>query len=279
MRRIASGFNLPECPRWHRGELWWIDMYGHSIWRWNPVSKAVRVVDTGEDDPGGLGFMPDGSLLYVLMRSRRVMRLQDGRTSEHAELSGYHATYLNDMVVDASGRAYVDATTRRDLGDSGPDRILIVEPDGRVRVGTEAIERSNGLAITPDGKTLIASQPPLHQLSAATITESGDLVDERLWNAAPLPAGPDGICLDEDGAVWFAGLDSHSAIRMLPDGRITDEISMGRRVFACMLGGSGRRELFILSAEASTPQIRAREFPGLGYVDSVAVDVPGAGLP
>jgi sugar lactone lactonase YvrE len=179
--RVASGVNLPECPRWHDARLWFIDMYGRAIWQWDPGKGASIALET-EDDPGGLGWLPNGDLLFVQMRTRKLMRLTAAGPALHCDLSVVHGTYLNDMVVDDAGRAYVDNTTRRDLGEVGPDHILIVEADGSLRVGTDKIESSNGLAVTPDGKTLIASQPPLHQISAATITDSGDLTDIRVWN-------------------------------------------------------------------------------------------------
>jgi sugar lactone lactonase YvrE len=66
---------------------------------------------------------------------------------------------------------------------------------------------------------------------------------------------------------------------MLPDGTITHEIKVGRRVFACMLGGNDRRQLFILSADTTTEEIRARSFRQQGVVEVLTVEVPGAGLP
>jgi sugar lactone lactonase YvrE len=281
VQRVAEGFNLPEAPRWHDGSLYFVDMYGRTVYRHTLATGATDVVhEVGGDDPSGLGFDENGDLLCVYMRSRRLMRVVDGHATEHADLSAVPATYLNDMVVDSQGRAYVDAITRQDLGEVGDDHILLVHPDGTVVPATDQIAKPNGLVITPDGGTLIAAQTPLNQLSAATIREDGTLTDVRSWGANAGTRRPDGICLDAEGAVWFGGVTSNSCVRMLPSGEITDEIVVdGRLVFACMLGGPDGKTLFLMTADTSYEEIRARAFRRQGSVEVVEVDVAGAGLP
>jgi sugar lactone lactonase YvrE len=72
-----------------------------------PGGADERVVEVAAQ-PGGLGWMPDWSLLIVSIIDRRVLRLAaDGLLGEHADLAQWAPFHCNDMVVDAAGRAYV----------------------------------------------------------------------------------------------------------------------------------------------------------------------------
>lgn len=107
IRVLATGIYFGEGPRWHRGRLWFSDFYAHAV---KSVSLAgdLRVEFGIDDQPSGLGWMPDGTMLVVSMTKRRVLRRSvDGRMAVHADLGGIATWHCNDMVVDATGRAYV----------------------------------------------------------------------------------------------------------------------------------------------------------------------------
>ena len=129
----------------------------------------------------------------------------------------------------------------------------------------------NGMAITPDGKTLIIAETLAARLSSFEIDEAtGDLGERKLWASMPWHAVPgesalfsssccsccigtdlsfsDGLCLDAGGGVWFASLSTKECIRIEEGGRVTHRVRTTQPPFACMLGGEDGRVLFICTA-------------------------------
>src|SRR5579862_2094861 len=106
-RVLAEGLHFGEGPRWRDGRLWLSDFYAHAV-KSVSLSGDLRTEFEIDDQPSGLGWMPDGSLLVVGMTKRQVLRrAADGTIGLHADLSGIATFHCNDMVVDAEGRAYV----------------------------------------------------------------------------------------------------------------------------------------------------------------------------
>jgi sugar lactone lactonase YvrE len=104
---LIDGLYFGECPRWRDGWLYFSDFYAHAVKRIDLRGAAETVVEVA-NQPSGLGWLPDGRMLVVSMRDRRLLRLDlDGRLVEHADLSGIATFHCNDMVVDTRGRAYV----------------------------------------------------------------------------------------------------------------------------------------------------------------------------
>jgi sugar lactone lactonase YvrE len=134
----------------------------------------------------------------------------------------------------------------------------------------------NGMAVTPDNATLIVAVSYGHQLVAFDIDPAGDLSHRRVW--ADLGDGtPDGICVDAEGAVWYADVPHQRCVRVAEGGTVLQTIDLDRGSFACALGGPDRRTLFIAAAQwRGMSELVA---PGSGQVLSVEVDVPGAGWP
>jgi sugar lactone lactonase YvrE len=273
-----EGLVFPEEPRWYGGKFWFSDHHGHKV-RTIALDGTAQVMGEFDDEPAGIGFLVDGTPLVVLRKGRLIVRLENGQTSVHADLNGYDGAYvLNDMVVDGTGRAYVDKYVRRQSPGSTDDlgeAILLVQPDGQHRLAATALLGPNGMAITPDGKTLIVSEPPAHRLTAFSIEDDGTLAHRRLW--ADLGENiADGICLDQEGAVWIGAGMAHQCMRVLEGGKVVDLVSTGdRAALACVLGGADRRTLFMATAKFEFGKYADAE----GFVEVAEVEVPGAGWP
>jgi sugar lactone lactonase YvrE len=104
------------------------------------------------------------------------------------------------------------------------------------------------MAITPDNRTLIVAESWAEQLTAFDIGEDGALSGRRVWAATP-GGHPDGICLDADGAVWYADVGNAHCVRVREGGEVLATVALDRGAFACMLGGQDGRSLFMLAAE------------------------------
>lgn len=275
---LLDGLRFPEGPRWHEDRLWFSDMHDHTVMAVGLDGRAETIVEVPQQ-PSGLGWTREGQLLVVSMLDRRLLRLEGGRLVEVADLSHLAACHCNDMVVDAAGRAYV-GNFGFDLHVEGFEfrhaEIILVEPDGRARVVADELSFPNGTVITPDGKTLIVGESFAARFSAYDIQPDGSLANRREW--AKCETGtPDGICLDAEGAVWYASPVSNECVRIAEGGRVLDRVPVTNQAFCCMLGGADRRTLFIGTAVDSHPE-RCRQ-SRTGAIEMVTVAVPGAGLP
>ncbi len=277
-RLVLDGLIFPEGPRWHDGALYFSDMHGRTVWRLSPEGSASKV---GEfpDEVSGLGWLPDGTMLVVSMSRRLLLRLTSQGPETAVDLSSFVANPINDMVVDRRGRAYIGGFGFN-LFKGEPPRptiLFCVGPDGGVREVADDLHFPNGMVITPEGKTLIVGETLGARLTAFEILPDGGLTNRRVF-AAIDGIIPDGICLDVEGAVWVAWPGSNKIVRVREGGEIAETINLPERhAYACMLGGSDRRDLYICTARDHLPQITKEQ--RAGKIEVVRVDVPGAGLP
>jgi sugar lactone lactonase YvrE len=277
---VLEGLVFPEGPRWHDDRLVFSDMHDHRVVALDPLTGATATVCEVPEQPSGLGWQPDGTMLVVSMIDRRVLRLgAAGRLELHADLADLAPFHCNDMVVDAEGGAYVgnfgfDIFTH-DI-QPRPTTLVRVEPDGSASVAAAGLQFPNGMVITSDGRTLIVGESWGARLTAFDVAGDGTLSNRRVW-AAPAGHVPDGICLDAAGAIWMACPASGDVVRVLEGGEITDVVHVSATAFACMLGGTDRTTLFVCVAHDANPDVvKAKRS---ATIEAVDVDVPGAGLP
>ena len=270
-RPLLDGLVFPEGPRWHNDRLWFSDMHAHAIFTVDLAGTQERIANVPER-PSGLGFLPNGRLLVVSMRDRRLLRLDPDVLREHANLTDVATGDLNDMVVDSQGRAYV--------GNFGFDynagaefksaNIVMVQPDGAVRVVADDLLFPNGPVITPDGNTFIVAETFGRRLTAFDIDADGGLSNRRVF-AEFGAATPDGICMDSAGQIWVGSPSTEEFLRLREGGEVTGRIpTPGRWAVACAIGGPDDRTLFLLSAETSQPELAKGNSKGwIEVVDEV----------
>lgn len=287
-RTVASGLHFPEGPRWHEDRIWFSDLYSHQVYSAREDGADLRTEATVEAQPSGLGWLPDRRLLIVSQLDRKILRREpDGTLATHADLGGHATGAANDMVVDAAGRAYV-GNFGFDLMGGAPHTTASlhrVDPDGTVTEAAADLWFPNGAVITADN-VLIVGETFGNRVTAFDLTGDGHLVNRRAWaEFGPVPAeagealkeppvGPDGCCLDAEGALWIADATGNRLIRVTEGGTITDEIRPGTGVFACALGGADGRTLFACTAPDFAAEARsaAKEAALLAY----RVTIPAA---
>lgn len=284
---IAAGLYFGEGPRWHDGRLWFSDFHDHAV-KSMDTAGGVRTELQFDDQPSGLGWLPDGRMLVVSMRRRQVLRVDPDGVKVHADLSALATFHANDMVVDRHGRAYVGNfgfDLDHELQARGVEGVLAdhptavlarVDPDGSVHAASADMHFPNGSVITPDGRTLIVAETLAMRLTAFDIAADGSLANRRLWAQVGMRA-PDGICLDANGHVWMANAIAAECVLFAPGGEVVATIETDQPCFACMLGGPDRRTLYMLTAPTSVA-VLASAVPQ-GRVLAAAVATPGAGLP
>jgi sugar lactone lactonase YvrE len=272
---------FPEGARWYDGRFWFVDMFGHKVLTLTP-SGDVTLVREMDDRPSGLGFLADGTPIVVTMEHRKIIRL-DETGSVHADLEHIPASHLNDMVVDGQGRAYVDVLQERKTFGSGGDvgdSLVLVEPDGVSRIVARGdLIRPNGLALSSDSRTLYVAESIGRRITTFTVGADGALHDRQPF-AETAPRSPDGICLDEEGCIWYSSPRTAEFVRVRPGGQVTDVIGSGDRwAIACVLGGVARRVLFMLSARVPENPTMENLHTSQGWAELTTVPVAGAGWP
>jgi sugar lactone lactonase YvrE len=294
LQTLLEGGAFFESPRWHQGRWWASDFYRHRVLTVDEGDKSEDVLEV-EGQPSGLGWMPDGSLLVVSMRDRRILRWDGSSLALHADVSEHCGGHLNDMVVDSRGRAYAGnfGFDLMAFADPATANLIRVDPDGSASVAAEDMYFPNGSVITPDGSTLIVGETAGARYTAFTISEDGSLSDRRVWaqlaetpeittfeeTIGKLKVGPDGCGLDADEHIWSADEVNARCIRIAPGGEIVDEIAApeGLNIFACMLGGDDGRTLLMCAAPDFIEQARSANHEAV--LLTTTVDVPRAGLP
>jgi sugar lactone lactonase YvrE len=200
----------------------------------------------------------------------------DGSLVTHADLSGLGHGW-NDIVIDGHGNIYINRIGFDMLAGEAfaPGYVVHVGPDGSAREVADDIAFPNGMAVTQDNSTLIVADSYGNRLTALDIGADGSLSNRRVW-AETGEDHPDGICIDAEGAVWYADVGNRHCVRVRKGGEILQTVNADRGCFACVLGGQDGKTLFIVAAEWHMPEMVP---PGTGRVLSTQVTVPGAGWP
>ncbi|MEJ2294410.1 MAG: SMP-30/gluconolactonase/LRE family protein, partial [Candidatus Lokiarchaeota archaeon] len=221
---LVDGLKFPEGPRWKDGKLWFSDMEDHKILTVD-MDGNVNIVLERPNRISGLGWTPEEDLLFVSMEDRRLLRLDDDGVKEVADLSTHATFYLNDMVVDKQGRAYIGNFGFDYFNNAPfvPAELILIYPDGNYKIVAEDMAFPNGTVITPDDKTLITGETFAARLTAFDINDDGTLKNRRIW-ANLRSIAPDGISLDADGGIWVAAPGRHRVARVLEGGKITNKI-------------------------------------------------------
>lgn len=292
---LREGGHFFEGPRWHDGRWWVSDFYAGTVSTVTVDGQSETLVEL-DDQPSGLGWLPDGRLLLVSMGDRRVLRREeDGTLEVHADLSEHVVDKANDMVVDEEGRAWVGGFGFDLMAgeDPAPASLLRVDPDGTVHVAATDLLFPNGSVILPDGETLIVGETVGCRSTAFTIGPDGALSDRRVWaQLAPTPkmgtfeevlsqvqVAPDGCCLDAEEHLWIADALGGRVIRVAQGGKVVDQVATpeGLGAFACMLGGESGRTLLICAAPDFAEHARREATEAV--LLTTEVEVPRAGRP
>jgi sugar lactone lactonase YvrE len=246
---LLTGLTFGESPRWHDGRFWFSNWVAQEIVAVDLAGKSkVMLRLPFAEYPFSIDWLPDGRLLIASASDQPLLRQElDGRLVAHVSDLGRG---WNELVVDGRGNAYINGGSLDVFagGTFTPGVIVLVTPDGSARQVADGIAFPNGMAVTPDNATLIVAESYANRLTAFAIAADGSLSSRRVW--ADLGAGvPDGICLDTEGAVWYADVPNKRCVRVREGGEALGIIELDRGCFACMLGGEEGQTLFMLAAE------------------------------
>jgi sugar lactone lactonase YvrE len=266
-KQLMTGLVFGESPRWGRdGRLWVADWGAHEIVVIDQGGKsevAIRL-PFSSFQPICFDWLSDGRPLIVSAKDRHLLRKElNGSLTTYSDLTGVSKRGLNEVVVDGRGNAYVNGAGFDLVAGEKfvPGIVALVPPDGRARQVADGLAFPNGMAVTPDNSTLIIAESYARKLTAFDISADGSLSNRRVW-AALSDGVPDGLCLDAEGAVWYADVPNKRCVRVKEGGDVLQTVNLELGCFACMLGGADGRTLFMVirewrGLESTTDQTRA----------------------
>lgn len=238
---LMTGIAFGESPRWHEDRLWFSDWLAQEIIAVDVEAKSEVILRVPFPSvPMCFDFLSEGRLLVVSTQENLLLRRElDGSLVRYGDLAGVSSEGWNEVVVDGRGNVYVNG---------GPGIVALVTRDGSARQVADGIAFPNGMAVTEDNTTLIIAESHGKKLTAFDIDADGSLSNRRVW--ADLNGGvPDGICIDDENAVWYADVPNKRCVRVREGGEVLETIKLDRGCFACALGGADKRTLFMVAAE------------------------------
>jgi sugar lactone lactonase YvrE len=277
---FSTGHAFLDALRWHNGELWASDFIRSEVIRVDGAGQTT-VVAKVPGEPSGLGFLPDDTPLVVSQHEQVVYRIEpDGGLVLHADLSGVARRNANDMVVRSDGSAYAGSFGYVPADGEEPRTTALahIDANGSVSVAADGLMFPNGCVLNADETTLYVAETFAHCITAFDIGDCGELSHRRIFAELPDDVAPDGMCLDDEGALWMGTVTGERFLRVGEGGHVLAEIATpGRWAIGCVFGGAQRDTLFCTFAETTFEQLTS----GVATAEIAAVrpGQRGAGRP
>lgn len=277
---------LGESPFWHPDEraLWWLDIPGRRLNRWAPATQDHRHWDL-PTEPGCMAPLAGGCLLIAMRDGLWHFDPADGRRSLLAP-PPYEPSRerFNDGKADPQGRFW--AGTIYEPREPALASLHCWE-GGRLQRRAEGVTTANGLAFSPDGRTMYWSDTRAHTVFAFDFdARDGSLSQRRVFArfeprapGQPLDAyggRPDGAAVDVEGAYWVAMFEGARLLRLSPSGAVLAEVRLPVRcpTMPCF-GGDDLRTLYVTTARDGRPADELARDPWAGRVLCWRTEVPG----
>ena len=231
LEKLASGFTFTEGPIWRpSGVLWFSDVVGNVVRQYSPDGKVTEILNPGGydgkgnlpvggyDGPNGMTADKDGAVLLCQHGYRRIVRISKDMkiTTVVDRYEGKRLNSPNDVVYRSDGSLYfTDPPYGLPKGDDDPAKELKFNgvfriANGKLQPVVKNLARPNGIAISPDQKTLYIgnSDEKSRIWMAYDIADNGTASNGRLFAdvTTEKDAGvPDGMKVDSKGNLWASG--------------------------------------------------------------------------
>ncbi len=275
---------LGECPTWHAIEsaLYWVDIDGLTVNRLHPASGKYTTWKMGYE-PSAIAPDINNQLIVSLRNGLVRLKTTDGTITELTPAPyDPNITRFNDGRVDPAGRFWVG--TLYEPRDKPAAEMYVFEHDRLRRAWSGGMTNSNGLAWSPDGRTMYHVDTTTHRIDSydfdpATGTPSNHRTI-RIFasdkNAPDYGGRPDGAAMDSEGGYWVAMYEGACVLRLSPNGDILQKIELPALCpTAVAFGGPDLKTLYVTSASKGRSDQEKAKYPLTGMVMGVRVDVPG----
>jgi sugar lactone lactonase YvrE len=255
IRVIADYGNLcGEGPLWddRNQVLYWTDITGKKFFRYRWQNRQHEPIHEGFQ-VAGFCLQESGGFVVTNRRGIWLWSLGDEPVLLASEAEGKECV-MNDCIADSEGRVYAGSCHYDPNGNSPPSFLFRINVDGSVSVADEGIQFSNGLAFSPDCRTLYFADTLARCIYAYDWRrEDGALGNRRVFVRVPREQGlPDGLTVDAQGFVWCAHWFGGCLTRYDPDGKLERRIvTPASQTSSLAFGGPDLNEIFITSAGVS----------------------------
>ena len=279
-----SAMQTGECPLWHPEEaaLYWVDIEGCAVHRLEPASGAHRQWRMAAQ-PSALARNAGGGLIVALRSGIVHLNTQDGSVRDIAPAPYDTAiTRFNDGRADAAGRFWIG--TIYEPRDRQAAQMFCLERGVLRLVWSGGMTNSNGLAFSPDRRTLYHADTSAHRIDRHDFdVATGKVAGPHLLHQFPSDktdshygGRPDGAAVDNEGNYWCAMFEGGRLLRLSPGGDILGQIALPLRCPTMLaFGGADLRTLYITSASHQRPADELAQYPMTGRLLSLRVDVAG----
>lgn len=282
-RALEAPMKLGECPMWHPEEqaLYWVDIPGFAVHRLHPASGAHRSWPMATE-PAAIARRAGGGLVVALRSGFWALDTDSGALSLIAAAPYDTAkARLNDGRCDAAGRFWVG--TIHEPRDHPLAEMYCLERGALRKVWSGNMTVSNGLAFSPDSRTLYHADTTSHQVrhhgfdpASGTVGPAQLLRQFSMDKENRYGGRPDGAAVDSEGAYWCAMFEGGRLLRLSADGALLQEIALPVRCPTMpAFGGADLKTLYITSARNNRPEAELEQHPWSGCVLTLRVDVAG----
>jgi sugar lactone lactonase YvrE len=256
---------LGEGPVWDTasGRIFWVDITRGLVHRFDPATSSDEAIDVGR--PVGAAVpTASGSLALAIEDGFAIMDPGTGRVDTVAAVAPA-GTMMNDGTCDPGGRFW--AGTKDAQGERPIGSLYRMDPDRTVVEVLTGIAISNGLAWSPDARTMYYIDSPTYGVDAFDFDpETADVSNRR--RVVDLPRGyglPDGMTIDEEGFLWVAFWSGSAVRRFAPDGRVVAQVRFpASQVTSCAFGGDDLSDLYVTSARIGLSPAQLEREPHAG---------------
>jgi sugar lactone lactonase YvrE len=270
--------SLGECPVWSAAEqvLYWVDINAPSLNRFDPATGRNTATPMHEAI-GSFALRRSGGFVLAL-RSGLWLAHADGSLDRKVADAPYDPDHhrFNDGRCDPAGRFFVGSMNeKRDANSAG---LVRLDPDFRVTRVLDGVMISNGLAWSPDGRTMYHADTPTHVIHAYDYdAASGMPSNPRVfaqWRGET--DRPDGAAVDSAGNYWIAFYRGGKVVKVSPRGSVLAEYATPALCpTMCAFGGADLRTLYVTSARQLREADELARLPQSGGIFALAVDTPG----
>ena len=276
---------LGESTLWDpaRGVLWWIDIWNSLIHRFDPATGRDETF-AGPEYLGCLGLRERGGLVVSMASGFHFFDPETGRFDAIANPEAHlRDTRFNDGKTDRQGRFWsgtVFEAEGRPIEHIGA--LYRLDPDLSVHRMVTGIGSSNGLAFSPDSRTMYFSDSHSGRVDAYDFDPAtGDIANRRTFIDMTVTGGvADGATVDAEGGYWVTIPVTSKVCRYDPDGKLMQTVVLPTDLpTCCEFGGKDLDVLYVTSAVLKRPAEHFKGQKNPGGLFALDVGVKGLALP
>jgi sugar lactone lactonase YvrE len=275
---LDIGAKLGECPVWSARDkaLYWCDIDAPSLNRFDPATGRNHVMPMPEAIGSFALRKPAGFI--VALRSGIWLARADGTLDRRILAAPYDPSHhrFNDGRCDPAGRFLVGYMNEK--RDAPSAALMCIDAAGRMTEVFRGFTISNGLAWSPDGRTMYHSDTPAHVVRAFDYdVAAGTIANERVFKQWQGETDrPDGCAVDSAGNYWSAFYRGGKVVQISPSGETLAEYPVPAMCpTMCAFGGPDLRTLYVTSASRGRDAQELARLPQSGGIFAMTVDVPG----